>query len=229
MSVRGWRDAPPGVCRSGIDLRYLFSCDGPCRIRADFARLPPRRIQLELVDRHEFRSGAVALHTVPSRLTAWLLPLARLRSRALRPPRRDSRGSGHSPQPFRGNCRVVGLEEERARAVVAGLRWYGVSRHPHLLFLSIFHLGATSDEGCAAGREPSAHAVIWLGTFCSWRWQRLSEATSSREQPWRFESRLAELAATISGSKPGGLATSVCPEACQQELLGRRRRTIGTP
>jgi hypothetical protein len=41
--LRGWRDAPPGVGRSGTDRRVRVPCAaGPCRTRADVARRSAR-------------------------------------------------------------------------------------------------------------------------------------------------------------------------------------------
>ena len=69
--VRGWRGPPPGLGGSGTDRRVRVpraaGSGGP---RADAARRSAERIQLELVHRHEFRSGAVALRYRPTRATA---------------------------------------------------------------------------------------------------------------------------------------------------------------
>ena len=52
-----------------IDEYEFFGAAGPCRTRADVAAGLSERIHLELVDRREFRSGAVALRYRPTRGT----------------------------------------------------------------------------------------------------------------------------------------------------------------
>ena len=67
--VRGWRDAPPGVGRSGTDRRDEFSRTGPSRTRADVGRRLRERIQLEPWIAMS-PAGAVAQRYRPTRVTA---------------------------------------------------------------------------------------------------------------------------------------------------------------
>ena len=56
--VRGWRDAPPGVGRSGTDRRVRVPCAaGPCRTRADVARRSARAHPARARGSPEFRPG----------------------------------------------------------------------------------------------------------------------------------------------------------------------------
>jgi len=69
--VRGWRDAPLALADLGLIDEYEFLVQpvlaghGPTLLAG-----LRERIQLELVDRHEFRSGAVALRYRPMRVAA---------------------------------------------------------------------------------------------------------------------------------------------------------------
>ena len=66
----GWRDASLALADLGLIDEYEFvqpvlAGHGPTLLAG-----LRERIQLELVDRHEFRSGAVALRYRPTRVTA---------------------------------------------------------------------------------------------------------------------------------------------------------------